>query len=116
MRRQVIFFKSHQGLEADYVAVKYNANTWVQGSTVQIFIPRSLVHSQPFFNIGLELIKLPYCYHCLPSICSKILSFHTIVWILATAFRTGDFLQQVPEGKWQNFVRGFVAGFDFIQL
>src|SRR5467141_1856393 len=42
MRRQVIFFKSHQGLEADYVAVKYNANTWVQGSTVQIFIPRSL--------------------------------------------------------------------------
>ena len=85
---QVIFFKSHQGLEADYVAVKYNANTWVQGSTVQIFIPRSLVHSQPFFNIGLELIKLPYCYHCLPSICSKILSSHTIVWILATAFRT----------------------------
>src|SRR6267378_7630529 len=55
MRRQVIFFKSHQRLEADYVAVKYNANTWVQGSTVQIFIPRSLVHSQPFFNIGLEL-------------------------------------------------------------
>jgi hypothetical protein len=29
---------------------------------------------------------------------------------------TGDFLQQVPEGKWQNFVRGIVAGFDFIQL
>src|SRR6267143_1181519 len=95
MRRQVIFFKSHQGLEADYVAVKYNANTWVQGSTVQIFIPRSLVHSQPFFNIGLELIKLPYCYHCLPSICSKILSSHTIVWILATAFSTGDFYSRI---------------------
>ena len=50
------YFSSHQGLEADYVAVKYNANTWVQGSTVQIFIPRSLVHSQPFFNIGLALL------------------------------------------------------------
>ena len=60
MRRQVIFFKSHQ---ADCVVVKYNANTWVQGSTMQVFIPRSLVRSQTFFDFDLELLKLPYCYH-----------------------------------------------------
>jgi hypothetical protein len=42
--------KSHQGLDAGCVVVKCNANTWVQGSTMQVFIPQSLVRSQPFFR------------------------------------------------------------------
>jgi hypothetical protein len=33
---------------------------------VQILFPRSLVRSLPFFDIGLELLKLLYRYHCLP--------------------------------------------------
>jgi hypothetical protein len=98
MRRQVIFFKSHQGLDAGCVVVKYNANTWVQGSTMQVFIPRSLVRSQTFFDFDLELLKLPYCYHCLLSIFSKILSSHTMVWILATAFRHLLVLETVLPG------------------
>jgi hypothetical protein len=46
--------KSHQGLDAGCVVVKTvkcNANTWVQGLAMQVFIPQSLVRSQPFFRL-----------------------------------------------------------------
>ena len=100
------YFQVSQGLEAGYVAVKYNANTfkarWCRSSFLDLL---SLVHSQPFFDIGLEHLKLPYCYHCLLNIFSKILSSHTIVWILATAVRT-------IAGAWNYNIYGrlFAAG------